>query len=470
VVAVDASGASRRAAPRPGRVLVVMCVGMFLVLLDVTVVNVALPSIGVDLGAGPDALPWVVDAYAVAIGSLLLGGGTVGDRVGHRRVVLSGLAVFGVASVMCALAPTIGLLVVGRALQGVGAALLLPGSLAVITEAHPDRAGQARALGVWAGVSSLALPAGPLLGGALVTTGGWRLVFWANAPVVVLALIAVPAVVPSAAARSRQPVDGPGLLATAVLLAALVGGVVEVGHRGVGVPALAAVVVAVLALGGLVVRERSTRAPMLPPDLLRRRSFVGPNLGALVMNLVMNGTLFVTTLDLQTVEHRSPLAAGVALLPLFVPLAVLAPVTGRLTARLGPRPVMLGGALVAAHGAAALLLVGPRRGWAAHVPALLGLGVGAALFTASSVAAAVSAVPADRSGLASGINNTARQVGTALGVAVFGAVAGTPADPAGFTAGLRVLAVAGAAMWFLVAGITLATVEDRRAAAATVGG
>lgn len=457
------AGGAPGAPGRPGAVLVVMCVGMFLVLLDVTVVNVALPSIGRDLGADQVAVQWVVDAYAVTIAALLLGGGTIGDRVGHRRVVLTGLVCFGAASAVCASAPAAGVLIAGRALQGMGAALLLPGSLAAITDAYPDRAAQARALGIWAGVSSLALPAGPLLGGALVTAGGWRLVFWINAPVVVLAVVAVPLLVPAAVARPERPVDGPGLLVSVVLLGALVFAVIELGHRGFGAAPGIAFVVAAVALTALVVRERRAAAPMLPPQLAGRASFVGPNLAALLMNLVCNGTLFVATLYLQVVQHRSPLVAGVALLPLFVPLAALAPVTGRLTGRSGPRPVMLAGAAVGVAGAAALLGVAPERGYAPLVVPLLGLGVGAGLFTASAVAAAVRAAPADRSGLASGVNNTARQTGTALGVAIFGAVAATPTDPVEFTTGLHRLAVLGAALWSLAAVLTATTVVAERA-------
>lgn len=446
-----------------------MCVGMFLVLLDVTVVNVALPSIGPGLGADQAAVAWVVDAYAVAIAALLLGGGTIGDRFGHRRVVVSGLATFGAASMACALAPDVGVLIAGRAVQGLGAALLLPGSLAVVTDTFPQRADQARALGIWAGVSSLALPAGPLLGGLLVTVGGWRLVFWINAPIVVAALVAVPLLVPStastsdpAAARSDprdRRIDAPGLLAAAVLLGALVFAVIETGHDGLTVVSGGVFILAGSALVALVWRERSTVAPMLPPQLLRRGSFAGPNVASLLMNLVLNGTLFVLTLYLQTVQHRSPLVAGVALLPLFVPLAALAPVTGRWTAHAGPRPVMLAGATVAALGAVGLLLVAPARGYVPLIWPLLGLGVGAGLFTASAVAAAVRAVPADRSGLASGVNNTARQTGTALGVALFAAIAADPTNPGGFTTGLHHLAVLGAALWAVAAILTAITVR-----------
>lgn len=427
-----------------------MCVGMFLVLLDVTVVNVALPSIASALGADPAATQWIVDAYAVAIAGLLLTGGTVGDRIGHRRVVLAGLGVFGVASAACGMATGPGMLIAARAAQGIGAALLLPGSLAVITEAFPDPAARARALGIWAGVSSLALPAGPLLGGFLVASGGWRLVFLVNVPVVLAALVAVPRLVPAGPARPGRRGDGPGAALAAVGLAAAVFTVIDAGEHGFRPLTVAGLVVALVCVAGFVVRERRADAPMLPPDLLRRPAFVGPNVAAGSMNLVVNGLLFVTTLFLQGVQHRGPVAAGVALLPMFVPLAFLAPVAGRLAARFGPRPPLVVGALVAALGAAGFALVEPDSGYLALLPALAGIGIGAGLFTAPVVTAAMSAVPPERSGLASGINNTARQTGTALGVAVFGAVAGATAVPAAFVHGVHVLAGLGAAGWLAV--------------------
>ncbi|GAA5136456.1 MFS transporter [Pseudonocardia adelaidensis] len=440
-------------------VLTVMCVGMFLVLLDVTVVNVALPSIAAALGADPAATQWIVDAYAVAIAGLLLAGGTVGDRIGHRRVVLAGLGVFGAASAACGLATGPGMLIGARAVQGIGAALLLPGSLAVITEAFPDRAARARALGIWAGVSSLALPAGPLLGGFLVASGGWRLVFLVNVPVVLAALVAVPRLVPAGTARPDRRGDGPGTVLAAVGLAAAVFTVIDAGEHGLRPLTVVGLVVALVCVAAFVVRERHASAPMLPLDLLRRPAFVGPNIAAGGMNLVVNGLLFVTTLFLQGVQHRGPVAAGVALLPMFVPLAFLAPVAGRLAARFGPRPPLIGGALVAAVGAAGFALVEPESGYLALLPALAGIGIGAGLFTAPVVTAAMSAVPGERSGLASGINNTARQTGTALGVAVFGAVAGAPAVPGDFVHGVHVLAGLGAAVWLAVAVLVAGSVR-----------
>ena len=264
-------------------VLAVVCVGYFLVLLDVTALNVAVPTIGAGLGVGVTALQWVVNGYALALAALLLVGGALGDANGHRRVVLAGLALFGAASAGCGLAPTVGVLVAARVLQGVGAALLLPGTLAIITRTFPEPAAQARAIGVWAGVGSVALPAGPLLGGGLVATWGWRSVFLVNVPVVLVAALGTLRTV-----RSDR-VDG--------------------SH---------------LDLDGLV------RAVL---GLLRRPAFAVANAVAAAMNFGSLGLLFLLSLFLQTVQQRSASAAGAAVLPLFLPLVVLAPLAGRATAR-----------------------------------------------------------------------------------------------------------------------------------------
>lgn len=440
----------RERAGRPGALLVVMCVGMFLVLLDVTVVNVALPAIADGLAGGRERLQWVVDGYAVAIASLLLGAGSVGDRIGHRRVVLLGLALFGLASAGAAAAPDAAVLVAARGVQGIGAALLLPGSLALIADAYPDRGAQARALGIWAGVSSLALPAGPLLGGLLVGAGGWRLVFLVNLPVVAGALVAVPLVAARGVRRPGRSPDLAGMALAAATLAGLVYAVIEAGHRGFGPATVAAAVVALCAGAGFLVRQRLAAAPTLPLGLLARPAFTGPNLAALLMNLTFNGVLYALTLYLQGVLGWSAPVAGLSLLPLFLPLALLAPLAGRCAGRFGPRPVLVAGAAIAAAGVAALAVlarVGPAGGYPAVLPALLGMGVGAGLFTAPVVSAAVRAVPAERAGLASGVNNTARQTGTALGVAIFGARLAGASGPAGFTHRLGELGLLGGALW-----------------------
>jgi MFS transporter, DHA2 family, methylenomycin A resistance protein len=446
---------------RPGLVLAVMCAGMFLVLLDVTVVNVAVPAITAGLRTSTAGVQWVVDGYAVTLASLLLAGGAAGDRFGHRRVVAVGLAIFGAASAGCALAPTPGLLVAARAAQGVGAALLLPGSIAAIADAYPDRAAQARALGVWAAVSSLALPAGPLLGGLIVSTVGWRAVFWINPPVVVVCLVGVLAWVRGPGRRRGRRLDIAGVALATLCLAATVYAVIAA--SGDAVTAVAAAGVAAAAAVGLIVTERRATDPLLPPELFTRPAFRAVTFSALIMNLTSNGLLFLLTRYLQSILGHGPLTAGLMLLPLFAPLAVMSPLAGRLTAGYGPRPVMLAGAVIAAAGQLCLLLVTPATSYPRLVPALLGVGLGVGMFTAPVVAAALRAVPAERSGLASGINNTARQAGTALGVAAFGAIAGSPTHADHFIAALRWLGVAAAVGWLLVAALIYSVARERAA-------
>ncbi|GAA5173169.1 MFS transporter [Amycolatopsis dongchuanensis] len=430
--------------------LLTLCAGMFLVQLDVTVVNVALPTIGTQLHAGLPTQQWVVDGYAVVLAALLLAGGALGDVLGHRRIVVTGFASFGLASAGCALAPT-GVVLVGfRVLQGVGAALLLPGTLAVLTHAYPGQREQARALGIWAGVSALALAGGPVLGGALLTAGGWRLLFWLNVPLTALAVVAALRIVPDSGRTGRR-IDLAGAVSAAVCLAALVFAVIE--H------AIAAGALAVLAGAVFVVVERRAAEPMLPPELLRSPRFTGANLVAGAMNFVGLGTILVLTLYLQGVLGYPPFAAAVRLLPGFLPLSLLGPVAGRLTARLGPRVPMLAGLALGAVALLNLLRVGQDTGYATVLPTWLGLGLGMGLLTTAVVSAAVGGAPAGRAGVASGVNNTARQAFGAIGVAVFGSVVGEPARHAAFVSGLHVVGVLGAAAWAVAIAITACTVR-----------
>ncbi|MGW3100125.1 MFS transporter [Streptomyces sp. NPDC001102] len=223
-----------RHAGSPRTVLVVMCVGYFLVLLDVTIVNVALPEIGSRLGTDVGGLQWVVDGYALALAALMLTSGTAGDLYGHRRVVLGGLVVFGAGSLACGLAPGVPVLVAARVVQGIGAALLLPGTLAIISRAFPDDAARARAIGVWAGIGSLALPAGPLLGGALVDVVGWRSIFLLNVPIVAVALVWAAAVVQESRGERARRLDVPGVLLGGLLLLATTYAFIEGGRAGAG--------------------------------------------------------------------------------------------------------------------------------------------------------------------------------------------------------------------------------------------
>ncbi|MCR6486794.1 MFS transporter [Amycolatopsis sp. OK19-0408] len=415
--------------------LFTMCAGMFLVQLDVTVVNVALPSMGTDLAS----LQWVVDGYTVVLAAFLLTGGALGDRFGHRRVVVAGFTLFGAASAACGLAGSAPWLVAARAGQGLGAALLLPGTLAVITNAYPGRAERARALGIWAGVSALALAAGPVLGGAIVAAAGWRPVFWLNVPIVLAAAVATRRLLPRGD-RGPGRIDVAGIATAAPALGAgvyaVIGGSVVAG------------VAAVVLLGAFVFVERGSAHPMLPPAIARRTA--AANFVAAAMNFVGIGTILVLTLYLQGVRHDGPLRAGLEVLPLFVPLAALAPVAGRLTGRFGPRPLMVAGLAIGALGMLNLLLVGENSGYPALLPTLLGLGVGMGLLTTAVVTAAVAGVPPGRAGVAGGVNNTARQAGGALGVAVLGA------------GDLHETGLIASALWLVAIGVTLTGVRAPR--------
>jgi DHA2 family methylenomycin A resistance protein-like MFS transporter len=437
--------------------LTVMCAGYFLVLLDVTIVNVALPRIASGLGAGVDGLQWVVDGYAIALASLMLAGGTAGDLYGHGRIVLAGFTTFGAASLGCALAPGVGALVAFRVLQGTGAALMLPGTLAVVMRAFPDERAQARAIGAWAGIGSLALAAGPLLGGALTQGLGWRAVFLVNVPIVLVAEVLAWRVVPAGAARAGGRLDRAGAALGGALLACVTFAFIQGGRSGADPLVVGAALLALMLAAAFLMVERRSSHPMLPLGLFRRPAFTTANAVAGTMNLATLGMLFVLTLYLQDVQHRSALAAGLALLPLFTPLSVLAPLGGRITAAAGPRWPMAAGLVAAGAGIAGLVAADADTSYLQLVPALLAWGIGLGVLTPAVVAAAVGAVPPERSGLASAVNNTARQACGAIGIAAFGALAGSPGG-SGFLSGVHLAALIGAGLLMAAAAATLALI------------
>jgi DHA2 family methylenomycin A resistance protein-like MFS transporter len=417
--------------PKRTLTLVLMCVGMFLVLLDVTIVNVALPRIRADLGASVASLQWIVDGYSIPLAALMLPFGDLGDRRGHKRVVLAGLTVFAAGSLAAGLAPDPATLIVARVVQGSGAALLLPGTLAVVSRAYEQPAERARAIGIWAAISATALPAGVIGGGALVQGPGWRWAFLVNLPIIAVALPVAAAVVRETRAPSGRAPDLAGSALTAALLATATYAIIEAS------PVAGAVALALLAL--LVAVERRVADPMLPPALFRRRAFAAATVVAGTMNLCSNGTLFVLTLYLQDVQHRSPLGAALVCLPAFAMLSLVGPPAGRAVARFGPqRPLAAG--LVCAGCGLALLVAGPS------VPAFVLWGAGLGVMTPAIVAAALGAVEPGRAGLAAAVNNTARQAGTAIGIAVAGALAGSPPGSR-----LRSIALGAGAVYLLAA-------------------
>ena len=404
-------------------VLLATSLAAFTATLDNTVVAVALRDLQRDLDAGVAALQGVVTAYTVALAALLLTGGTLADVAGRRRVLLAGLAVFAGASVGCATAGTVGQLIAWRGVQGAGAALVLPGSLAVLSAAFPDPAARARAVGLWAATGAAALVAGPLVGGVLVAASGWPAVFWVNLPLCAVIAAAV-LVAPAGPARARgRRLDLPGQLLAAVGLATLTYAVVLAGRDGLQPPALVATAVGLLALTAFVAAERSAADPVLPLRLLRQPSLVGATVGAFAASLAVFVLLVFLSLFLQLVQAHEPLAAALRLLPLTAALVLGAPVAGRLSARVGPRRPVVTGLLLAAAG---LALTGLRLRSStgdAELAALLGLcGVGMALATAPLVVASLDAVSDVRSGLAAATVNVARELGGVVAVAGLGAV------------------------------------------------
>jgi DHA2 family methylenomycin A resistance protein-like MFS transporter len=437
-----------------------MCAGYFLVLLDVTIVNIALPGVRSGLGAQVGDLQWVVDGYAIPLASLMLICGTTGDRYGHKRIVLAGLATFGAASLACGLAPGSSWLIGARVVQGIGAATLLPGTLAITGRTFAARDQQARAIGIWAGIGGLALPAGPLLAGAVIQWLGWRGVFLINLPVIAVALPAVALLAPDDRERAAGRLDLAGAVVTALFLGTTTLAFIEGGRDGFVSPLVAcAVFLGAFLLVTLILIERAVPAPMLPPPLFRRPAFAIANVAAATMNLGTLGMLFVLTLYLQSVQDRPSLSAGLAVLPLALPVALMPPVMGRIVGRTGPRAPMAVGLLLGGTGLAGLAIAGVHTRYVELLPVLLTWGIGLGVLTPAVVAGAMSAVPAAQAGLASAANNTARQAGGAIGVAALGAMAGSPSSVHHFLNGMHIAALVAAALFGAMAVLVVAALR-----------
>jgi DHA2 family methylenomycin A resistance protein-like MFS transporter len=408
---------------RRALVLVATSLAGFTATLDNTVVAVALRDLQTDLGAGVAELQGVVTAYTVALAALLLTGGTLADVLGRRRVLLIGLAVFAAASAGCAVAGSAGALIAARAVQGAGAALVLPGALAVLAAAYPDPRLRARAVGIWAATGATALVAGPLVGGLLVAASGWPAVFWVNVPLCAAVAVVVALAPPGPPPTGTRRLDLPGQLLAAAGLGAGTYAVVLAGRDGPGTPVLLSGVIGIACLIGFVVVERRTADPVLPFALLRRAGLVGATLGAFAASLAVFVLLVFLSLFLQLVQEQEALPTALRLLPLTAALVVTAPFAARLAASRGPRGPVVVGLLLTATG---LALVGLRLDPALadrDLVVLLALcGVGIGLTTAPVVAASLDAVSDERSGLAAATVNVARELGGVVAVAGLGAV------------------------------------------------
>lgn len=445
---------------RPGVVWMVASVALFMNTLDTSIVNVALPSVGRDLHAGVSGLQWVVDSYTLTLAALLLSAGTAGDRFGHRRTTRIGMVLFVAASVACGSAPTTGILVVARVVQGVGASLLTASTLSLLHAAYPEPARRAQVIGWWAVFSGVGFSAGPPIGGALVALFGWRAVFLVNLVPGVFVLLLLAFGVPETRRHADQPIDGRGQLAAVAGLGGLLFGVIEGPAYGWwSMPVVATFAATIAALAAFVRIERRLAHPMLDLALFRRGSVVIGNLAAFSYTFGFLGLLFVLNLYLQTAQHRTPLAVGLLFLPLSTAVFVVGPVSGRITARFGARALMVVGLFAEAAGA--LLLRGAAIGtpYVLLVPALVLLGIGSSLTATPAIHSVLTSTP-DRPGMGSGLIGTTRQLGASCGVAVLGTIAGSPTAP-GFMAHLHAGVVVAAAVLMVAATLVLASARRR---------
>jgi EmrB/QacA subfamily drug resistance transporter len=422
-----ANGPSLLVSSAPGRwVVAVTVLGSGIASLDATVVNIALPSIGRQFHAGVGALQWVMTGYTLTLAAFLLIGGSLGDRLGRRRVYLAGVVWFALASAACGFAPDALALIITRVLQGVGAALLTPGSLAIL-EASFAPADRGRAIGAWSGLSGVATAAGPLLGGYLITAASWRWIFFINLPVAAAVVALAARHVP----ESRDPaaprtLDAAGALAAVVLLAGLTSAFIEAPALGWSSPGvLAMTAVAVAGLAAFLARERTAASPMLPLAIFRARQFAATNAVTFIVYAALTGATFLLPVELQVASGYSPLASGLALLPLTLIMLVLSARSGQLASRIGPRLQMSVGPIVTGAGFALLTRATHGSSYVAYVlPAVAVFGLGMAITVAPLTATAMSSAPAEQSGLASAVNNDVARLGGLLAVAVLPALAG----------------------------------------------
>jgi EmrB/QacA subfamily drug resistance transporter len=433
-------------------VLLATVLGSGIAFLDATVVNVALPTIGEELDTGISGLQWVVNAYTLTLSGFLLLGGSLGDHYGRRRVFVVGVVWFAVASLLCGAAPNAEALIAARALQGIGGALLTPGSLAIIEASfRPEDRGPA--IGAWSGLGGVTAAIGPFLGGWLVQAASWRLIFLINLPLAALVVWVAQRHVP----ESRDPGAAPGIdYAGAALAAAGLAGVVYALTDGpalgwTSAPIVLAGVAGVAALVAFVVWERHSRHPMLPLDVFASRQFTAANLVTFVVYGALGGSLFLLPIQLQRVVGFSPLAAGLALAPVTLVLLLLSSRAGRLSARIGPRLPMTLGPLLVAAGFVLYTRIGPGSDYLTDIlPGMLVFAFGLTLTVAPLTATVLAAAPAEHIGVASAVNNDVARTAGLLAVAVLPVAAGISGadalEPARFNDGFRMAALIAAAL------------------------
>lgn len=451
-----------RLSSAPGRwVLTATVLGSAVTAIDSTVVGIALPAIGRNFAMPVSSLQWVVTAYLVSLAGLLLVGGALGDRYGRRRVFVIGVVWFALSSLVCAIAPDAGVLIAGRALQGVGGALLTPGSLAIL-QASFARDDRARAIGAWSGLGGVATAIGPFAGGFLISAVSWRLIFLINLPLAVVVVLLATRHVPETRDQGAAgPVDVLGATLVTIGLVGLAGGLIEAPNYGWSSPVvLGMLVAAAAAFVAFLGAEGRERYPMLPLTIFRSMQFSATNAVTFVVYAALGGALFLLPVQLQQVSHYSPLAAGSSLLPLTAVMLAFSARSGALAVRLGPRLQMAVGPVVVGLGMVLLRLIGPSGNYLTEVlPGVLVLAVGLAITVAPLTSTALSSAPVEHAGMASAVNNDVARAGGLIAVALLPALSGLSGHsyfhPGAFAAGFRhavLLAGTAAAFGGLLAG------------------
>jgi EmrB/QacA subfamily drug resistance transporter len=452
-------------------ILGICCLSLLMVGIDNTIVNVALPALHTDLHASLSQLQWTIDAYTLVLASLLVLSGSTADRFGRRRTFQIGLVLFTASSLLCSLAPGLGWLIGFRCLQAVGGSMLNPVAMSIITNVFTERKERARAIGVWGGVIGISFALGPIVGGVMIDSVGWRGIFWVNVPVGVAALVLSALFIPeSRAPKARRP-DPVGQALVIVVLAALTYGVIEAPNRGwTAASTIALLATFVIALVALVGYEQRRTEPLVEPRLFRSIPFAGATVLAIVSFAAFAGLLFLGSLYLQDVRGYSALVTGLCLIPLAIGALVCAPISGRMVAAHGTRrPLVLAGISMTA-GALILVELGPHTslGWVLLSFALFGLGFG--LVNPPITNSAVAGLPNSRAGTAAALASTSRQVGGTLGVAVIGSVLNSELHGASLSTGFvtasqpAFVIIAGCAVATLGAGFVVSTARARRSA------
>ena len=451
----------------PALTLAAMSLGFGVVQLDVTIVNTAMPAIGSSLEAHIAELQWIVSAYTIAFAAFILTAGALGDRLGAKKVFMAGFAIFTLASLACALAPTAESLIGARAIQGLGAAILVPNSLALLNHAFRDEKERGRAVGYWAAGASLALTAGPFAGGALVALAGWRSIFLVNLPIGMVGLWLTSRYVGETPGARGHDLDLMGQALAIAVLGSLAYAIIEAGNLGIAnLGVLTAFAIFLSAIILFIVREAKTSQPMLPLSLFSSETFARTTIIGLLVNVAFYGLIFVLSLYFQNVEKRSAFEAGLAFIPMMGAVLPANLFASLVSECFGARAAIAAGAAISAAGCAALLGIAPDTSYGAMALQLVAIGGGLGLLVPPLTSALLGSVRKEQSGIAAGVLNATRQTGSVIGVALFGAIVSRAGD---FTAGAHAVLLICIALLIASACVIALPPLSRRAASMVYG-